>query len=215
MNRALGIAGAGSQITELEDALLQQVVNAGDVARRSIPPGTGLFWSIMRTVHGAGATARSLEIEPHNPVTPAGASVAIAPYPDSVVGRRGVPDQFDLFLLGAQLQLSTSGAAFTEATLKYNNPLAVHGWALEDDEGVFAAIAPTSSVLLVNWDDAQGTTTGAFAVARDLRIWTPIGHRMRRGQTIIFDSDASAAITMNCACLWALMPICFGQNVQV
>lgn len=207
INRALGIAGVGSPRTELIDGDINQTVEIANVARRAAP-GTGQFWGLHQTAHGAGATSLSATISPYGPDLPNGNTCAVAPYPNPV------PSKFDLFLIGASVHLSAV-ANYIAGSIQLNVPATNKGFGIQNNEGVFAAVNPASTVFVADFPATAGGLQGVMAVTGTGQVWLPLRFRVRRGTTITFSTDAGGAITITLNTLWSLQPICFGQNVAV
>lgn len=208
LNRALGISGQLSAQTELDDGVVVQIVDVGDVARRSISPGGGLFWGLIRTIHGIGATDRGALVDPYNPQLAAGGSVSERPYPVLV------SSAFDCYILGAQVSLSTQ-ANFVDCHLQLNVPQTNMGWGILDNAGTESAANTNAVVFLADWPTPDGSTQGSFAKTGTGQVWVPMRHRIRRGSTLEFLSQASNAIQYSCHMLLALQPVCLGQDVAV
>jgi len=214
-NRALGIAGPGSGQTELEDGLVSQVLDVGQVAARSRAPGTGLFWGRVLNIHEAVETLTT-DWDPYEPVISSGATGVVAPWPIEQGSASLVPSQWDLFLLDAYVN-STEVTDFASASIELTTPATVQGFGLSNTGGVITAINGGVQFVIAHWDAAVAIAGNAFATTGEGIPRAPIRRRIRRGETLTFHStsDTTGTISITLMTLWALQPVCFGQNVAV
>ena len=199
LQKALGLSGRGSPVTELTDGVVDQVLDVGPIVRRSRTQAQseGLYTGFIRNVHSA-ANSVDTGVSPFN----AGTN-ALAPYPSPM------PAGFDIWLLAAAVtQLSGSGTL--SASLRVTAPDGVMGLS-----SVSLPTGTTMSVAL--WDSVatEGTTFG-FKSGQTQPL-QKIGMRLPRGATtqIIFASTSSAVATFDCFFTLGVFPVGLGQDVVV
>jgi len=203
LTKALGMTGRGSQITELEDGTVEQVLEIGQIARRgrSIAGSTGIWTCVLQTV-AASALTLDAGIDPYEP-----GALSVNGYPASV------PEQFDVWILGATFRVS-SGTGLTNAVLRITMPLNQQGWGATDADvqQLQVTIHP-----LAFWD-TLATITGivTFGVlAGEQGFYKRIGLRIPRGATLDFATTSSAQATFNCEMIMGVFPISLGQDIAV
>jgi len=201
MNKALGLSGTGSPVTELTDAIVDQVIEVGPIVRRSLTQAQtgGIYSAQIRNIHTA---AESLT----GSVTPyLGGTSAKAPYPSPM------PAAFDVWLLGAAVT-QVSGTGTLSAALSVQYPTSVMG--LTNKGGALT----TTVMNTAHWDTVVventtfGVSTGELGVP-----FRKIGLRLPRatGTLIIFGSTSSAAATFDCFMTLGVFPTALGQDVLV
>lgn len=106
-NRALGLTGAGSRVTELNDGIVDQTLSVGDIVRRSRVLGlTGIFNGVLRNIN-LGSDTITTSITPYAIGTVAG----VAPWPNPI------PPGFDLWILYATVRIFSGAPLTGQATL--------------------------------------------------------------------------------------------------
>ncbi len=202
VNRALGLTGRGSAITEFLDGQVDQVLDIGPLVRRgrSIGDGRGIFFGVLRNTH-AGADTQVSAINPYAP-----AAGNIHGYPDII------PVGYDVWLIGAAVD-QLSGAGTLEALLFMDPPANMQGWGI-DQAGV--AVVTGGEFCIARWD-AVVTSTEEVGIQADGLPWARLGIRMMRGHQIDarirFSTTSSAAAVFDCFILLAVVPIALGQDV--
>lgn len=201
LNRALGLTGAGSQVTELMDGVVDQVMAINDVARRgrTLGPTSGFFTPTMRNVHTAADTEVTT-VDPYN----VGATGAVAPYPAVM------PLQFDVWLIGASVR-QVSGSGTLNATLSISQGTRQAGWGL-DDSG--SQILVSQPIRLAYWNTLVSVQTG-FATLQGSN--GPHLNRLLRlnrfGCDLIFTTVSSATATFDCQLILGVFPAGLGQDI--
>jgi len=201
LNKALGLTGAGSQITELTDGVVDQALDVVPAIRRGRTQSAteGIYTARLENAH-TGATSLS---NPINPFALTGTQ-AIAPYPSPM------PDRFDLWLLAASVR-QTSGSGTLSAALHVNYPAHVMGITTIGAVGVIA------SMTLAFWDAVavENITFGLLNGARG--PLARIGHRLPRSITtqIVFATTSSATATFQLLLTLGVFPVSLGQDVLV
>ena len=202
VNKSLGLTGAGSPVTELQDGVVDQILDVGPAARRgrSIAPSDGIFTGLIQNGHLAG-DERTTQLD----VYEVGTVVSIPPYPAIV------PVQFDIWLLYATVRRST-GAATVDAALFYQMPSANQGWGV-DNAG--AQVVESAPMALAFWDTLQVLNT-TFGLMGTLGPMAKIGIRLPRGNpvngSLRFVSSTSAAATIQCQMVFGIFPVSLGQD---
>jgi len=201
VNRALGLTGAGSGITEFMDGILDQNFDVGPIVRRgqTLAGTDGVFMAVADNVH-AGAGDLTTVIAPF-----AFGTGVIAPFPDPL------PNHLDLWLLGATLQ-QVGGTGTVEAVVRLNFPGSLQGFGI-DDSGVAVVVA--SSITVAFWDTIQAGPGQSFGLQNVQFPFARINLRLPRATTISLSSTASALITFRFHMLLGLFPVALGQDVVV
>jgi len=203
MNDAIGIVGPGSQVTELMDGTVEQVIEVGQVVRRSLTPAntTGIFSGALTTIH-AGAGDLLAFVSPYD-VDPAN---TFAPWPTPV------PRNFDVWLIGASVRRMSGSGTFT-GRLDIGTNTA--GFA-EDNTGAPASFA---ALVVAVWDSIALLGGLNLGVSPDGHVYQRINLRIPReslGTDFIgFVSTASALSTYTCALQIGLFPSSLGQDAAV
>jgi len=202
LNKSLGLTGAGSPITELQDGIVDQTLDVGPIARRgrTLQPSGGIFTAVMRNVH-AGATSLTSEETPYDIL----AANALPPWPTPV------PAQFDVWLLSASLR-RVAGTGTIAATLSIRYEATQQGWGIDDSNAAVALLSITSVAF---WDAVvvAGDLVMCFTSGGGGSRW-PINMRLPRkpNTTLVFGSTAGAAATYVCDIILGLFPVALGQD---
>lgn len=204
--RAIGLTGAGgSRITELSDAILDQVLDVSDLIRRARTRAAfeGIYTADMENVHaGVGTLASS-----YNLFRP---TVFRNPWPAPI------PVDLDVWLLGACLE-QTSGSGTVTATLSYDYDPARLAFSINNSG---TAGTPTANPHpLARWDAVE-TVLQTIGLQENGEPWKKIGIRIPRqisatGGNLTFVSIASAAATFMCQLQIGLFPVGMGQDALV
>jgi len=200
LTKSLGLTGAGSQVTELTDGVVDQALNIVPIVRRGRTQVAtdGIYTATMRNSH-TGATTITNTIEPYNVVT----TLIVAPYPDPV------GPQFDIWLLAAAIR-QVSGTGTLSATLSIRYP-GSQGWG-RTEGGTFVGVAQAHR--LAHWD-ALVTVGTAFAVLAGSEQPTAfIKTRIPRGGAteLIFITVSSATSSYDCQLTLGVFPVALGQD---
>ena len=206
VQRALGLAGAGAAVSELNDGSVEQVLDIGPLARRgrTLAGSEGIYVGVLRNNHGAANTIQSHWL-PYRV-----AAGQVNAYPDRV------GSGFDLWLLGASV-VQVSGSGTLLAALSARN------WQVgfAHDETDAAVTAANFSVPLAFWDTLT-TLVDEFALSASAPF-KRIGVRIPRvpqditglATDVRFDSVSSAAAVFDCRMLVGLFPTSLGQDALV
>ncbi len=202
VNKALGLAGPGAQVTELEDGLISQVLDISKlVGRGRAPISDGVKVAIFRTVHGV-ADDQVVAVDPYftNSVP---ASSPNWPVP--------VVAGFDVWVLGASLQGIVSPTNINDAYLGLVGDISGDA-AFTQDQAGGAVTSGTIRIPLAAWDRTLpfgGFDFGVFdSVANMPRIMT----RVPRGMTIEYRCESGGATTSQCTILLGIYPVGLGQD---
>jgi len=205
VNAALGLSGTPSPSTELLDATVDQVLEVGQIVRRSrtLAGSQGIFYGAMVAEH-AGSGTLTVTVNPYDvPV-----ANAIAPYPAPM------PRDFDVWFLGASV-LRDSGTGTWEGVLELLDTNV--GWG-EDDGGDPEAPAQVSSVLAA-WTAIRSSAGREFGtLGPDVQGFSQINAmRIPQGGSplFFFSSLASAAATYSCFVRLGVFPTSLGQDAAV
>jgi len=200
LNKSLGLTGAGSQITELMDGVVDQVLDIGPCVRRGrTQAGTGGIYSARTRNTHTDAEAKTSTISPFNPLT-----TRIAPYP------LVMPDRFDIWLLDAGVSHISGSSATISAALHLNYAPSQMGIS-----GVGPATAAVSTRTLAHWD-ALVTENVTFGVlAGDNGSRAVFGLRLPRSLTteLIFATTSVLTAAFQLEITLGVFPIGLGQDV--
>ncbi len=193
VSKVLQLSRGGSQLTEFQDELLQQVLDIAPIARR------GLTLASTEGIHGAniinvhpGADTQSTTVDPWNL-----AGSANPPFPNAI------PTFFDLWLLRGSAFTSAGAGNFTSADLTVLIPAA---------NGAFGALGATG-MRLASWADELSIQGGQLSTnAEGDGIPLRFGMRLPRNATIRFRSTSTAAATYRFDMFLGLFPSSLGQD---
>jgi len=200
LQKALGLSGPGSPVTELTDGVVDQVLDVTPIVRRSRTQGqtSGLYTGLLRNAHAAAESKSSL-LQPYVAVP----GTSLAPYPSVM------PAGFDVWVLSAAVT-QLSGTGTISAALRVTVPGSVMGISS-------AAGAAISNYTLAFWDKVivEGSTFGV--TSGDVSPWVRLGFRLPRSGTtqLIFASTSSAIATFDCFVMLGVFPVALGQDVLV
>lgn len=202
LDKALGLAGSGSRVTELTDGVVDQVLDVAPIVRRSrTQAGTqGLYTAILQNVHVA-ASERLSNVLPYQP----GEAISRAPYPDPM------PAQFDIWILNATLR-RISGTGTITATLIVQYPATQQAWGVDN---LGAAVVGAGLQPIAFWDSLRSPGSARiFVNAATGHSNRRIGLRLPRSQgtQVNLRSTSSDVITVRCDLLLGVFPISLGQD---
>ncbi len=198
-NRALGLSGAGSPVTELTDGVVDQSLSIGPLVRRgrTLAGSEGVLIAQFRNVHVAANSLTTI-------INPYAAGVrAIAPWPDPI------PAQFDIWLLTAEVR-RPSGTGTLSGALHLNAPATIIGLSAQGGGGLAAGV---TSHTLAFWD-AVGTENIDFGILNQGGTLARIGLRLPRSSVtqLVWASTSSAVATYDLYLMLGLFPIALGQD---
>lgn len=198
LNRSLGLAGTGSQLTSLDDGLVNQVVDVAGIVRRSRTFGAGVFYAVFQNAHAAANT----QISSVNVYAPG--AVSVAPYPGTM------PDGYDVWVLGAA-GLVTAGGNFSTGLLSIQALERQVGIAVDESGSLIAGTRSTEQGL-VRWDSA--VTTGGISplLTEAGEIFAPMGIRVPEGATMRFRSTSGGVGTFRAIVTLGVFPVGMGQD---
>jgi len=200
LNKSLGLTGAGSAITELMDGVVDQVLDIGPCVRRGRTQGVtgGIYTVRTRNTH-TDASALTSTILPFNPTTS-----QLDPYPLLM------PEQFDVWLIDANIIHISGSSATLSAALHLNYPATFMGVSL-----VGPGTAAISTHTLAHWD-ALVTENVTFGVlAGDNGTRAVFNLRLPRSLTtaLIFASTSVLTAAFSLELTLGVFPIALGQDV--
>jgi len=202
LNKALGLTGAGSPVTELADGVVDQTLDVAPIVRRSRTQAAteGIYTGIFRNVHPGSGTLTAT-IEPYDLVL---GGVRRPPYPAPM------PAQFDVWILSATLS-RISGSGTIAAGIFLNYPVATLAFGIEDD-GSAVTDTPLTPLTLWNTFINVGTNVGVFSGVSG--PYDFIRTRIPRvaGIEIRFVSVASALATWQAQIVLGVFPVALGQD---
>lgn len=200
VQRALGLTGRPSRITEFLDGQLEQTFDVLPAVRRSrtLAITEGIFVGVMRNVHGA-ADSQVSTIDPYAP----GVVNAHAPYPGTV-GK-----SFDIWLIQATA-VQVSGTGTLTALLDIQ--LGVQGWGV-DDAGADVTSAPTMPLALWTGLITKGAIEMGLLEGSGVPV-AKLGLRIPRTSTpvLAFRTTSTAIATFQLNLILALFPVSLGQD---
>lgn len=200
LTKSLGLTGAGSQVTELMDGVVDQVLDIGPCVRRGrTQAGTGgIYTARTRNTH-TDAEAKTSTISPFNPVT-----TRIAPYP------LVMPDRFDIYLIDAQVSHISGSTATISAALHLNYPAIMMGIS-----GVGPATAAIATHTLAHWDAlvTENVTFAVLAGDNGTRVIPML--RLPRSLTtaLVFATTSVLTAAFQLEITLGVFPIALGQDV--
>lgn len=198
IREALGLTGAGAQITEYPDGIVEQVLDIAPLIRRgrTTNQSSGLFSAIMANVH-AGAGTLDLAIDPYNFVPNARSGW---PQP--------VPPGFDVWLLRAGA-FQLAAAAVVDAMLYVAYP------ELQVAYGAYATYGSAQVIQAYNTAALGAVTVYGTSYLRALGtgvIGNRIQTRLPRGSTLGWQSNAGGIGTAAMFLVLGLFPAGLGQD---
>lgn len=199
VRKSLGITGS-DQETYFDGGNLQQVLDVGGLGRRGRSRffSEGWFGAALETTH-AVADTQTLEANPYK----TGAPYVKAPYSSPI------PDDMELWLLGAGLVRTAGAGGLTGAVLRMRLQ-EMPGWGYDGS----AIVAPVN-LTVAAWD-------GLFSVASyaDIgteigtgKLYTWIGIRLPRDRSLFFASESGGAATFRCGMIFGMFPRGMGQDI--
>lgn len=199
VNRALGLSGTGSPLTEFADGIVDQSLEVGPIVRRgrTLAGTEGNVIFRLRNGH-TDAQAITTIINPFAVV-----AGEIAPYPEFL------SNKFDLWLLSASLR-RTAGGGTLSAALFVNLPAAIIGISVQ---GSSALVAGITSHALAHWDAIISENID-FGITDTGGPWAKIGMRLPRAPTtqIVFASTSSLTSSYDLLLNMGVFPIALGQD---
>jgi len=197
LNRILGLAGAGSSETFLEDGLLQQTYDVGDVVRRSRTEAgsAGWFYGVWQNAHSGSGGVQS-SIDPYA----LSAAEALNSWPAPVEAG------FDVWLMYASMWRSAGSGALNAGVIQLapdaNMQCMSAGAGLE-----------TPQIPVAFWDSIDGVSDYAWGLTEQGLMNIDINKRLRRGTNITFRTNAAAAATYQMTAVLGLFPAGMGQDI--
>ncbi len=199
LNKALGLSGVGSPVTELTDGIVDQVIDVGPIVRRSRTQANtaGVYTALIRNVHGAG-NSLSAGIAPF-----LGAAAALEPYPSPM------PAGFDVWLLSSVVTQS-AGTGTVSAALRVDVPARLMGLS-----SLGASVGAAMNVAF--WDTIVDESILFAIKSNQTEPVQKIGLRLPRDPAtqLVFSSTSSAAATFDCLMMLGVFPVGLGQDVIV
>lgn len=218
IDQSYGLAGAGSQTTQLADESISQTLPINEMNRRSRAPfqsggSKGLMVARMRNVHTIAGELMSF-IDPYNPVNPV--SGFKSPFD---------PRAFDIWILGvsARTETNIAGPNVTWATFGFNMPTTLFSMSATNIGG--PAPLAVQEELVIGWADwdtydaapgnagAIGGGVGAFADNRPSGMYGHINRRISFGEEMRFRSQVTAAADLSCFVRMGIFPAAVGQDL--
>jgi len=203
VNKALGLTGPGSQITEFLDGQLDQVLDVAPMIRRgrTLASTEGLFTGIIRNIHVSDDSVATA-VRPYNMV----ADEVVPPWPTPI------PDLFDIWILQATVSRESGTGTLVGALLDTNWDSQAWGVDSAGDPVVGSPALP-----LAFWDAqasegavTMGILNGTNGPAKR------IGMRLQRvgNPSLVFrtTSGGAAACEWQCDIILGLFPVALGQD---
>jgi len=223
LDRMLGLSGpGGEQYTTLDDGNVQQVLEIGAIARRSLTfaGSSGLYTVGFRSDADTVANIARNSMNPYNfAASTAAGGMTISE--DTNGYPVPVPRGFDVWLIRASAFTSTSaGHNWLQLNVQIpSSSMALRSYAA--DGGAESQLAnDVSNMALARWDTALAgdTLTGsgaAYTWATENGTTSPeFGLRIPRGSRIDFITSAAATGTQaQCTLILGLFPEGLGQDI--
>ena len=198
--KILRLSTGGSQLTEFQDELLQQVIDIMPMARRALTPGRlGIFTATILNTH-VGSDTITVDVDPYEP----GTTFVGNGYPAVV------DENFDVWLLAAHALNVTAPGDFGGGFLSLLTTALGMGWRNEAN-----AIAVNSLIEVYNQETTFGNVVMLTGGGSDDFTHLDIGRRIPRDTVIRFQTVKSGvgAGTYK-AFLWlGIFPAGLGQDV--
>lgn len=200
LNRILGLAGAGSTETFLEDGLLQQTYDVGDVVRRSRTQAgsAGWFYAMFKNTH-AGAVGKQSTINPYATTVGQGLNSWQSP----------VEAGFDVWLMYATMQRA-SGGGLNAAVLMLVPSADMQCFGIDN---VGSGVTSTTKMPVAFWDSVDSVTGEDFGLTESGEMVVNINKRIRRGTTITYATDSAATAVFSMTAVFGLFPAGMGQDI--
>ncbi len=204
LNKALGLTGPGSQVTELQDAIVDQALDVVPAIRRgrTIAATTGIFSVVMRNAHAA-ANSQSSTIFPYE----AGTTARVLPYPPAM------PAQFDIWLFSAGV-IQTVVAGTISASLRMQFNVQQQGLGINQAGG---AVSQQLQQFLAFWDalategQTFGLLNGGLGPIARLNLRLPRDPDLR----LAFFTTSSDVATFELHMILGVFPVSLGQDCAV
>lgn len=202
LNKALGLTGSGSQVTELTDGIVEQNLDVGPIIRRgrTLAGSSGIFVGTWRNVHSAANSVTSV-LSPYALASTQARAPFVTP----------VPPQFDLWVLRSTV-VQISGTGTLSAVLNMVLPATMVGLTTTG-----AGVITTWPVAF--WDSLITESIEFGILAGSLGPIASCNFRLPRGPTnnvqMQFASTSSAAATFDLQVLFGMFPISLGQDCAV
>jgi len=207
LNKALGLTGAGSRITELADGVVDQVIDIAAVARRGRTQADiqGIYTPTLRNENTAAETITTT-IDPYN----VGATAVVAPYPNPM------PPQFDIWLIGASMRIAGGSATnLSVATLSLTVGTRSQGFGI-DDSGAQVLVA--QPIRLAFWDNRATDATVFGLLDGDRGPHKKIGLRLPRGgggSRLNYITVSAGVVDSDVQLILGVFPAALGQDILV
>lgn len=201
INKALGLEGAGSPITELADGVVDQVLSINEISRRgrTLAGNEGIFTGLLQNAHAGSGTLTS-SVFPY-----AVAVGAIDPYPSPM------PTQFDIWLLSVALRRVAGAAGLNDALVVINYTGRQQGFGVD---AAAAAVVSLGSMAVAHFDalTTAGVHTAGIDPIKGLLIKTGIRLPRDLGLSINFVSISAGVATFVLDLVLGVFPVSLGQD---
>ena len=210
LNRAFALAGQPSGQTTLLDGEVTQVVDVGPIARRSLAPQGGLFYTTVTINHTfAGHLAASFN--PYDPKHGTPGSLSHNGYPVEV------PSGFEVWVIQAAA-ITNDATDFLSLALSLNLAPRLQGISIYNTAGTISSPTPVETYFpLALWDGVATVKTGVYYLTNpDGLFITRLNQRVRRGTLldVISQSDTSGTVANTLVISMGLFPVCLGQDAS-
>lgn len=209
IDQSYGLAGGGSQTTDLADESISQVLSVGEMNRRSRAPFAsqgckGLMMANLRNQHPGAGELQSF-VMPYAPV-------------NAHNGYQGVdPRQFDIWIVGASSFCSAGfGANVTFGLLGFDIPISLFSMSSLATGGPVSIMEQEQPIM--GWHEYTAFPTVALDAAAtggaafEELVWLPQHMRMPTDTEITFRSEASGVVDVTCLVQMAIFPSAVGQD---
>jgi hypothetical protein len=200
LNRILGLAGAGSTETFLEDGLLQQTFDIQHVVRRSRTQAgsAGWFYAVFQNTH-SGAVGRTSAINPYATTATQALNAWQAP----------VEAGFDVWLMYATMQRASGGGL--NAGMCLLSPAAnMQCFGIQNDG---SGVEESPDIPVAFWDSVDSVTGEDFGLTESGEMCVDIKKRIRRGTNVLFNTDSAATAVFRMTAVFGLFPAGMGQDI--
>ena len=200
LNRILGLAGAGSTETFLEDGLLQQTYDVADVVRRSRTQAgsAGWFYAMFENTH-SGATGVQSSINPYATTATQGLNSWQSP----------VEAGFDVWLMYATMQRASGGGLNAGVCMMV--PTAdMQCFGINN---VGSGVTDTTKMPVAFWDSIESVTGEDFGLTESGEMVVNINKRIRRGTNVTYRTSSAATAVFSMTAVFGLFPAGMGQDI--
>ncbi len=194
VSKALRLDTKGSEITEFDDAVVQQALNIEGLIRRggTVQSAEGVFKFTQANTHAVADTQNN----------------SANPYDlfNTLLGATDAIDRYDVWFLGMHVTKSSGAGNITFARMTVQVPAS----------NLLTSVASQSSNLWLGAFDGPQVSVGTIDPVPELgsgKVWVRAGIRVPRGSTFVFQSVSDGAAVCHASLALGLFPKGLGQDI--